>query len=253
MPIDVITCRGTGEPQNGVNNMLTLVTSGLDAAKFHMLADCEYPASVGAANEHFEITGPSEDDSVRIGMDSLATLIRSTPNRVGLLGYSLGAEVVARFLEAQAAGQYTDCELAFSACVANPLRRQGDSIDPNPTGFGINGQMTCVPPHPHFECCNPADAITSCPPDSPLRDLADVVSAFSFAQLGGWTADLRDRMLERRWQPASWGNLLHPIKTWDLYEQAAADVAGYLTGAHTLQYEGGLLARLADVINRVVD
>lgn len=252
--IDIITIRGTGEPYQGANNMLTVVSALLDPTRFHVFGDLSYPASVGVANETFTITGPSEDESVSVGIANLATLIRSTPNSVGILGYSLGAEVVSRFNEAQARGEYPDCAVTFTACMANPLREQGDSIDPNPVGFGITGQHGPFPERPHFECANENDAITSCPPDSPLRDLADVVSAFGLAAIGGWTADLRDRMLERRWQPAGWGSLLHPIKTWDLYEQAAADVAGYLTGQHTNEYiEGGYCERLANVINRVID
>lgn len=251
--IDVITCRGTGEPYQGANNMLSLVTAKLDPARFHVLGDCSYPASIGFANQNWNPVGPSEDESVAIGIANVANLIRSTPNKVGLLGYSLGAEVVSKFLEAQGRGQFTDCELAFSACVANPQRRQGDSIDPGSRGWGINGQMTVDPPHPHFECANPNDGITSCPGDSPLRDLADAVSAFGFAQMGGWTQDLANRLLEHRWQPVSWGSLVHPIKTWELYQTAADDVVGYLTGQHTQRYEQGLTDRLADVINRVVD
>lgn len=251
--IDIITCRGTGEAQSGPNNMLGLVTAKLDPARFRVLADCQYPASIGVANQTFNPIGPSEDESVKEGIANLATLIRSTPNKVGIIGYSLGAEVVSKFLEAQVAGQFADCELAFSACVANPLRRVGDSIDPNPTGYGINGQMSCEPPNPHFECANPADGITSCPGGSPLRDIADVVSAFGLAAIGGWTQDLVDRLLERRWQPVGWGNFLHPIKTWETYQTAADLVAGYLTGQHTLAYEHGLTDRLADVINRVVN
>jgi hypothetical protein len=253
MVYDLITVRGTGEPQDGADTMLTLVTSKLDPARFHFLADCVYPASIGVANQTFNPTGPSEDQSVAAGIANIATLIRSTSNQVGLLGYSLGAEVVSKFLEAQAAGQYSDCQLAFSACVANPLRRVGDSIDPNPQGYGINGMMQCEPPNPHFECANPNDGITSCPADSPLRDIADAVSAFGLAAIGGWSQDLVNRLLERRWQPANWGNILHPVKTWETYQTAADLVGGYLTGQHTTVYSQGLTDRLADVINRVVD
>ncbi|MET8423570.1 hypothetical protein [Nocardia sp. NPDC004860] len=98
-----------------------------------------------------------------------------------------------------AAGQYSECEIAFTACVANPLRREGDSIDPGPSGFGINGQMAVTPTQPHFECANPADVITSGPPGSPLRGLADVVSAFGLAEIGGWPSDLADRIRWHRW------------------------------------------------------
>lgn len=247
--------RGTGESFNGLNNMLRLVTTQLDLKKFDPNPlEVSYPASIGFANQTFAVTGPSEDESVKIGIENLANLVRSTPNKVGVLGYSLGAEVVSRFNEAQARGEYADCAVVFTACVANPLREQGDSIDAGPRGFGINGQHGPFPDRHHFEATNPDDAITSCPPDSPLRDLADVVSAFGFAAIGGWTQDLANRMLQRRWQPANWGDLLHPIKTWDLYEEAAADVVGYLTGHHTSQYiQGGFCDRLANVINRVVD
>jgi hypothetical protein len=249
--IDIVMVRGTGEPFNGPNNMLRGLSAHLDPEKFGAPLECSYPASIGVANRTFAVTGPSEGESVLEGVENLANLIRSTPNKVGVLGYSLGAEVVSRFLEAQGRGEYADCELAFSACVANPLRREGDSIDAAPPGFGINGQHNAFPERPHFECANPDDAITSCPEDSPLRGLADVVSAFGLAAIGGWGIDLRDRLLERRWQPVTWGWWRNPLRTWDLYEEAADDVAGYLGGQHTTEYvNGGYCERLAMVINR---
>lgn len=249
MVIDVVTCRGTGEPYGGSRNMLSWVTAKLDHTKYHVLADISYPASIGVANQSWNVVGPSETESVRVGMDNLANLIRSTPNAVCVLGYSLGAEVVSRFLEAQADGQYADCEIAVSVCVANPLRREGDSIDPGPAGFGINGQMLANPKHEHFEVANPHDVITSCDPESPLRGLADTVSAFGLAQIGGWAGDVVDRLRYQRFQPVAWGWWQHPIRTWDLYEQAAQDVQGYLTGQHTIEYEQGYLDRLVNVLN----
>ncbi|WP_067671853.1 PE-PPE domain-containing protein [Nocardia miyunensis] len=250
--IDVITCRGTGEPQGSPNNMLTQVTRQLDPRRYRVLGDVVYPASVGVANEGFRINGPSEADSIRIGIANLATMIRSTPNMVVLLGYSLGAELVTKFSEAQARGLYSDCEIAATACVANPQRRAGDSIDPVPAGFGINGERGVFPDRPHFEAANPRDAITSCAPGSPLRALADVMSAFGLAMIGAWSKDLLNRMLQRRWQPAGWGDIMHPVKTWEMYQQAADDVRGYLTGQHTTAYsQGGYLDRLAVALNNV--
>jgi hypothetical protein len=123
--IDLITVRGTGEPHQGANNLLTHVTALLDPAKFGFLADLDYPASIGVANHTFAITGPSEEQSLTVGVVALAQLIRTTPNTVGILGYSLGAEVVSRFMEAKGRGEYPDCKVAFSACIANPLRVQG--------------------------------------------------------------------------------------------------------------------------------
>jgi len=252
--IDLITCRGTGEPVGGERNTLGVITAALDPQRFQVLGDCAYPASIGPANQGLHLLGDSEDASVQAGVESLAQLIRSTDNQVGVLGYSLGAVVVTAFREAQARGEYPDCELAFSACLANPRRRPGDSIDPEPFGSGIDG------PHadfggdaPHFEAANPRDAITSCPLDSPLRTLADGMSAFSIADLGGWTVEVVDRLLRRRWQPTSLGALLHPVRTWQLYDTAATDVRGYLWGGtHTHAYiADGYCERLAAAINRL--
>lgn len=232
--------------------MLTHVTQQLDPRRFRVLGDVVYPASVGFANEGFRITGPSEDDSIRIGVANLAAMMRSTPHVVVVLGYSLGAELVTAFNEAQAAGLHRDCEVAATACVANPRRRAGDSIDPAPAWFGINGEHAAFPNRPHFEAANPRDAITNCPPNSPLRGLADVMSAFGFAEIGAWSQDMVDRMLQRRWQPAGWGDIMHPVKTWEMYQQAANDVRGYLTGEHTAAYiQGGHLDRLAAALNDI--
>jgi hypothetical protein len=252
MPITVFTMRGTSEPQSGTANMLTNVTRLLDASRFLTGPDFDiaYPASVGPANADLNLAGPSEDTSVAIGIQSLATAIRATPNQAGLLGYSLGAEVISRFLEAQAEGQFSDCEVVWAGFVSNPLRAAGDSIDADSSGFGINGQHGPWPGIQTWEAANPADAITSCPAYSPLRDLATGVSAFSFAELGGWSAALVTDLENKRFQPGNLGWWLHPLQTWQLYNTAAANVVGYLTGQHNTVYiTDGYCQRLAEKIN----
>ncbi|MFF4022271.1 PE-PPE domain-containing protein [Nocardia elegans] len=232
--------------------MLAAVTRKLDPAVYEIGLDIDYPAAIGLVNPDRSLAGCSEEKSIQLGVTALVRAIRRTPNRVGLLGYSLGAEVVTRFLEAKARGEFADCELAWAATIANPLRREGDSIDADPAGFGINGQHAPWPGNiPTWEVANPADGITSCPPDSPLRTLADSVSAFSFAELGGWTADLTDRIRRNRWQPTDREWLSHPVRTWSLWSRAADMMAGYLVGgAHTRAYqEFGYCDRLAEVIN----
>ncbi|WP_405164732.1 PE-PPE domain-containing protein [Nocardia sp. NBC_01499] len=250
--ITVLTCRGTGERRDSPGNMLAAVTGELDRARYLIGPDVDYPASVGPANPLAGLDGCSEEQSIDDGVRALVVAIRATPNRVGLLGYSLGAEVVTRFLEAKARGEYADCDVAWAANVANPLRREGDSIDPDPVGFGINGQHgpwpECIPT---WEVANPADGIASCPADSPLRTLADAVSAFSFAQLGGWTQALVDRIRANRWQPARLGWWLRPVRTWQLWSQAADLMDGYVRGGeHTLAYQrAGYCDRLAAILN----
>ncbi|WP_019932331.1 PE-PPE domain-containing protein [Nocardia sp. BMG111209] len=248
--LTILTCRGTGEPLGGPANLLTAVTRQLDPVRFRV-TDIDYPAGIGPVDPQHNLAGCSEEQSVARGVVALTAAIRRTTGPVAVLGYSLGAEVVTRFLEAKGRGEFWDCEPAWAATVANPLRQQDDSIDPDPVGFGINGQHDLWPDHfPIWEAAHPADGITSCPADSPLRTLADVASAFSFAELGGWTADLADRIRRARWQPAN-SNWWHdPVGTWNRWSRAAALVDGYLTGAHTTAYvTGGHCDRLAALID----
>lgn len=248
--LDVITVRGTGEPHRGTNNMLTLVTGKLDPDRFRFLDDCDYPASVGMANQNGDILGPSENDSVNAGITNLAALIRGTPNTVGLLGYSLGAEVVSRFLEMKAQGLYEDCEIAWAGFVASPNRAPGESLDLGSIGYGINGAHGPWPDLPTFTAANPADGITSCPDHSPLRAVSGVMSGFSFATWGGWSMNLVDRLLEHQFRPEV---EIDPVAEMKADYNAAALVRGYLfDGQHTREYvEGGYCDRLAAAINGI--
>lgn len=218
--IDVITVRGTGEIWNSRGNMLANVTSKLDVERFRSI-DLQYPASVGPAGGR--LTGASEAINVDAGVEDLAATIRHTPNVAGLLGYSLGAMVISRFLERKAAGEFTDCEVAFAGLVANPLRRQGESVDQLGTGYGIAGQREPGPTRiPVFEIANPSDGITCCPAGSPLHALADQVATFSLGDLTAWRADTRD---------------VHDLINAARYREAIALIEGYLApapwGQHT--------------------
>ncbi|MFB7719344.1 PE-PPE domain-containing protein [Nocardia sp. NPDC056100] len=250
--ITVLTCRGTGERLGAPENMLAQVTLRLDSGKYRIGPDVDYPASIGPANPQNRYGGCSEEDSIVSGVAALVSAIREAPDRVGILGYSLGAEVVSRFLEAKARGEYADCEVAWAANIANPMRMQGDSIDANAPGFGINGEHGPWPEDiPTWEAANPSDGIPCCPADSPLRALADTVSAFSFAQLGGWGAGLVEKFRGSRWQPGAYQWRQHPIRHWRLWTQAADLMQGYLSGgAHNAAYRtGGYCDRLAEILN----
>lgn len=250
--IDIITVRGTGEQMNGPRNLLNDVVGRLDRSRYRPLGDCPYPAAVGPAGA--DPAGPSERTSRSIGVAALAAMIRATPNLVGVVAYSLGALVLNDFRELQARGAYLDCQLAFSASVANPARRAGDSIDPGARGYGINGERGEFEPNaPHFEVANPGDVITSSSDGSPLRALADGMSAFSFAELGGWSIDMADRFRRRRFQPVSLDWWCRPVQTWQVYDEAWRGVIGYLDGSqHIRAYlDGGYCARLAARINQI--
>jgi hypothetical protein len=224
--------------------MLAYLTSLLDPSRFEIGPDIAYPASVGPANSGGDVFGPSEEQSIAEGLPLLAEAIRATPNLVGLCGYSLGAELVSRFLEAKAVGEYADCELAWVALVANPNRAPGESIEPVPAGSGINGAHGPWPARTQvWTAANPNDGITCCPTGSPLRALAAGMSAFSFAQLGGWTLELAHQLLDGEW--------VRDQYTPDQLLRAGQLMLGYILGGqHTTAYvQGGYIQRLADHIN----
>jgi hypothetical protein len=242
MAITVLTLRGTGEPVNGAGNMLKYVTNLLNPVKYSIGADIAYPASIGPVNPQTNPQGISEQQSIDDSIPLIAAAVRDTPNLVGLLGYSLGASCVSRFLELKAQGQYSDCEIAWSGLVANPWRARGEGLNPEATyGFGISGQHSAWPTNiPTFTVANPADGITSCPAVSPLRDLAPGVDALTFAELN-WTPAYAASLLTQHGEPYT------PAE----YVQAAALLRGYLIdGQHMEAYvQQGYVNRLADALN----
>lgn len=240
--ITILTCRGTGESVGSPDNMLAYLMTLLDPARFEFGSDIPYPAAVGPVGGG-GILGPSEVQSVADGLPMIAEAIRATPNLVGLCGYSLGAELVSAFLEAQTQGQYADCELAWAAVVANPNRAPGESIDTSPPGSGINGAHGAWPDIPVWTAANPGDGITCCPDGSPLRALAQGMSAFSFANFGGWTVDLAHELID--------GEFLTDRYMPQQLVRAGQLMYGYLLGGqHTIEYiQGGYMQRLADHIN----
>lgn len=248
MTITLLTLRGTSEPLNGSSTMLTRVTEYLDPAKYDTahVVDIDYPASIGPVNAQNNPAGPSEQQSIDASIPLIAAAVRATPNLVCLLGYSLGAECVSRFLELKAQGLYGDCEIASAGFVANPRRAPGESIDPNPFGYGIAGAHGHWPAWiPTFTVANPADGITSCPSPSPLRTLNGPVSPLTFA-VQNWNAGLAQQVLfntstsilQGGYTPAEWIN-------------AAALLRGYLVdGQHTTVYGvDGYCLRLAQKLN----
>lgn len=253
MATEVFTVRGTSESVGSPNNLLTFVTRHLDLNKYLVSTDLNYPASIGPNGPGINPGGPSEEQSVNQGVDIIAEAVRRSPNVVGLLGYSLGAETVSRFLERKAQGEFSDCQLAWVGMVANPNRSPGESIDNNSVGYGINGVHSPYPLGlPVFNAANPQDGITSCPEGSPLRTLADHVSNFTFAGTS-WSQDEINRLLTNRWQPTDPYWWAHPVETWKKYNTAAALMRGYLfDGQHEAHYiNDGYCSRLAARLNQL--
>lgn len=169
------------------------------------------------------------------GVAYLAAEIRATPNRVILVGYSLGALVISDFLTLQARGLFTDCEVSAVVNLANPARAAGVSFGLPSFGYGLDGQHPQWPPIPTYEIANPVDLITSAPANSPWRQFADQIRTFSVADVGTWLRHMLDQ-LDGAEQRQAQGNWLRP-EFWEAYAQAPAWLVGYLRdGQHTAAY-----------------
>ncbi len=235
--ITILTCRGTGESVGAASNMLAALTAKLPTDKYVAGQDIPYPASVGPANAQGDPAGPSADQSIAAGLPLLDAAVTAAPGQVGLCGYSLGALLVSRYLET-----YRGNKIAWVAMVANPARATGESVDPNPFGYGIEGAHAQWDVNiPVWSAANPLDGITSCPALSPLRQLAAGLNGLTFATLG-WTAELAARLIAGQWPSADY--------TPEQLEEAGKMMIGYLFGGqHTTAYvQGGYLDRLASRI-----
>ena len=109
---------------------------------------------------------------------------------------------------------------------------------PDPGGWGICGQRVGHLPHDTLWSSHPDDVISSCPPDSPLRTLADLSDRIP----GGFIDDFVNHIRLRDWQLAThigmWRHdpLGYLRSLGPRMELARRGVYGYLTGAHTTAY-----------------
>ena len=137
----IVTVRGTGEQQDGGENMLDLVVDQIGSPHVHY--DLPYPASISFANSQHNLFGISGDRSVVLGVEKLRqTIQNAAPNvRFILLGYSLGGIITSLFLES-AEEILLDRILAVGH-IANPMRQVGASAGrattKKATGCSANG------------------------------------------------------------------------------------------------------------------
>jgi hypothetical protein len=219
----VFTVPGTGEQSGSVHNVLNWVTLSLDPKRYRLGGDLAYPGSIGPANPSANPFGPAEQQSRDAGVAAIAAAVRACPARVVLGGYSLGAQVISDFLELKAAGQFDDCDIEGVFLLANPSRALDEGIDPDLPGWGINGEHKPWPRDiPVVTGANPADVITCCPPNSPLRVIAQGVDELAAADFT-------------------------PEQLFDF----VIGIRGYLVGGeHTIAYFAGVwCARVATAIN----
>lgn len=226
-----VAVRGTGEAPGSSSNMLANVYRQLPGGLDH---DVSYPATISFANAQHNLFGISGDRSVILGVEMLRDLLRrSDPDdRFVLLGYSLGAIVISKFIES--ADPEWLRRIVVVGNIANPLRLRGASVGRpanRPFGFGLAGERKVHPAEPMvIEIVNPLDFITNAAPDSLFRPFVEEILAFSVQDPGPAAAKFfGDTILGKNEVPiqALWDGRL---------DQAVADGRGYLTTAHTLDY-----------------
>ncbi|WP_067532126.1 cutinase family protein [Nocardia crassostreae] len=201
-----------------------------------------YPADYGRAMPYAE--------SSAAGKAALLVAIAASPNHVVLDGYSQGAAIAGDIAAEIGCGVWPELEVAACALIADPLRPAGQSVGPDPGGYGIAGQRW-IANIPVFWSAAPGDPITALPAGNALRLVADLSQFFCLATpeaTARWGNDLLDVVLHRRmqrwWAP----------KNWSAWSGALAYTRGYVTdGRHTTDYvRHGHAARLAETINREV-
>ncbi|WP_072689325.1 alpha/beta fold hydrolase [Rhodococcus marinonascens] len=250
--ITVITCRGIGEPPP--SPMLENVTKLLDPERFRVVP-LWWRAQYGPVPDP---QGVSFDEALRDGRDELLFKIRRSRNPVILVGYSAGAALAGNVAAEIGMGEHPDIDLRGVGLISDPLRDPMNVVNDEAAGFGIAGARH-IPKgrFPVWQLADPADVITCCPLDSPLRTFADQSAAFSLADPQAWGSDMIDRLRKKRWQPTirDWRNI---PQVWWAYTQAISDAKGYLTDDHVSYHIRNYPGRnrtytewLADRINQI--
>lgn len=197
---EVIMVPGTSELHAADHRplgMLKKLAELLPKDKFDCWA-LDYPASYGIIP--FPLS-PSFDKSVKLGVDNLVRRIREATNPVILCGFSQGATVISKLLEAIARNEYRGLGIVGVMMIANPTRAQGHTVDPRCEGYGVSGEHGPWPIWiPVWEIAHPNDMITNLRPGSIIRTFGDLSSSFSLSDPIAWAVDVGKKIAERSLQ-----------------------------------------------------
>lgn len=211
----------------------------------------EWPASMAGIGGNQSWT-----NAAHRGVLHLDKIVAAHPaEKLILLGYSGGCRVVHDWIDSRPQQRHRIAAVGLMSDPYRPATRWQHGL-PDPGGYGIAGHRLGPVAGRTYWTSAPGDAISSCPPDSPLRTAADLSDQIP----GSLLADLSGHLRRGDWQLATYMGLWRRDPLAYLrglgprLHQARLDVEGYLTGAHTLAYtrphDGGqsLAHRLAATI-----
>lgn len=197
------------------------------------VAPVQWPASMAGVGGR-----TSWSVAAHMGVLDLDRIARENPDeQLVLLGYSGGCKVVHDWLDQRPHEHHRVVAVGLMSDPYRPHDRWQHGL-PDPGGWGICGERPGPVPGRTFWTSAPGDAISSCPPDSPLRTFADLSDKIPGALLVDLAGHLRARDWQLAWHMGLWRR--DPIGylrgLGPRLDRARRDVEGYLTGAHTLAY-----------------
>lgn len=217
----------------------------------HRVEPVIWPASMAG------IGGPrSWTVAAHLGVLDLDRIAAEHPGeQLVLLGYSGGCRVIHDWLDTRPAEHHRVAAVGLMSDPYRPHSRWQHGLA-DPGGWGIAGQRLGPIPGRTFWTSAPGDAISSCPPDSPLRTAADLSDQIPGSLLADLSGHLRASNWQLAWHMGVWRRdpLGYLRGLGPRLDRARRDVEGYLRGAHTTAYtrphQGGpsLAHRLADSI-----
>jgi len=236
----VITVRGISEPID--SPMLTNVTKLIRNAE---VVPIPYSAQYGPVPNP---VGMSFRSTVAQGEEMLDAELDKGPAVV--LAYSAGSVIAGNI-----ASRWHP-NIRAVGLLSDPLRHPGDGGPKG--GWGIAGKRLIGNwPYPVWQMADPADVITCCPANSPLRTIADQSAAFSLVDAKAWGWDLVERLRQQRWQATirDWRNIR---EVWTAYSAAIEGAQGYLFARDHISYASRIYRDgktytqwLADRINEI--
>lgn len=196
----------------------------------------------------------SWDDAAREGVQMINDIVKKYPygTRIILLGYSGGCKVIHDWLDR--ADSYTLSTVAAVGFLSDPFRpgTRYQSGTPDPGGHGIAGWRGTPIDGRAFWTSYFMDVISSCPPDSPLRTLADVSDKIP----GSFIEDFGDHVRLGNWQLATYIGMWRkdPLGYFrslgPRLDAARIGVEKYLTGSHTTAYTRPFETRLDGKVDK---